>query len=105
LSQLWIGIKISFDLPTTKRQFVPQKMEISLKNSTRILEFCVRRHDFIIDNKRGDKENAGTQESSLTAEKNSSCSEMHAVENSPLGWGCLPKVEEFVSLPGNFPST
>jgi hypothetical protein len=40
------------------------------------------------------------QESSSTTDNNSGCPEIHPVENSPLGWGYLPTVEEFIPLPG-----
>jgi hypothetical protein len=94
LSQLIIRIEMSFGLSTTKWRCLRKKLESSLENSANILEACARLHNYVLDCKIQKEEVAmdETDEAEL---------EIHVIPGFPLGWGYLPTVSHFNSLPGS----
>jgi hypothetical protein len=94
LSQLRIRIEMAFGLLTTKWRCLRKKLETTLENSARILEACARLHNYALDCK------IRKEEQVEEAEDEQDLTEIHLMPGSPLGWGYLPTVQNFQSLPG-----
>jgi hypothetical protein len=93
LSQLRIRIEMSFGLLTTKWRCLRKKLETTLVNSAKIIEACARMHNYVLDCKI-------EKEEVEPGEKDEAEHEIHVMPDSPLGWGYLPTIEVFHSLPG-----
>jgi hypothetical protein len=94
LSQLRIRIEMSFGMLTTKWRILRRKLETSLVTSSKILECCARLHNYVLNCKDDidDEFSVGEDEADGPT--------IHRLVGSPLGWGYLPTVEDFRTLPG-----
>lgn len=97
LSQLRIRIEMSFGLLTTKWRCLRKKLENTLENTAIILEACARMHNYVLDCKIAREE----EEEDVEGGEDDSQHEIHVMPGSPLGWGYLPTVDTFISLPGS----
>jgi hypothetical protein len=91
LSQLRIRIEMAFGLLTTKWRILRRNLETSLKNSAKIVEACARLHNYVLNCKDENEDGQDSQDDEP---------EIHAMPGSPLGWGYLPTIGDFNSLPG-----
>jgi hypothetical protein len=93
LSQLRIRIEMSFGLMTTKWRILRRKLESTLVWSSKIIEACARLHNYVLNCKDDiddlEKDNDNEVEPAI-----------HEMIGSPLGWGYLPTVQDFRTLPG-----
>jgi hypothetical protein len=97
LSQLRIRIEMSFGLLTAKWRCLRKKLENTLENTATIPEACARMHNCVLDCKIAREE----EEEDVEGGEDDSQHEVHAMPGSPLGWGCLPTADTFVSPPGS----
>ena len=92
-SQIRIRIEMAFGRLTTKWRILRRKLETSLKVSSKILSACAILHNFVINRQLGKEE--------FVRHVTKDCNlEIIAMQDSPLGWGYLPTVEELVPIPG-----
>jgi hypothetical protein len=74
-----------------------KQLEMSLENSAKIMEACAGMHNYVCD--------CQIQKEPVVAENaldetDLADSEIHMMAGSPLGWGYLPIIDDFNSLPG-----